>query len=390
MFKTNASRTWLTILGMGVGTSAVVALVGLGYGLQGMLLEKLVYGETLLSMNVSSPPSKIVVLDEAHLRNFLAIQHVKDVSPLASFSAIITYEGFSGNIVLQGVNPSYFKYTGINAVEGDLFTDKESGEDRNNVLVSMGMLKLFEVEDPKSAIGKRVKFRVLVSREGSEEQTEIPLEKEYRIKGVTSEEASISAMMTLAEFSSLFKIPYYERVQVRVDTSDFLNTVQAQIVEAGFTVTALSKTVEQANKIFQGVQAVLGVFGGIALVVSAIGMFNTMTVTLLERTSEIGIMRTIGASSRDIMILFVSEAVIIGFLGGLIGVGIGVIIGWTLNILLTFVASKFGGTAVNLFRYPFLFLAFIIIFSGVVGFITGLFPARRAAKLNPLDAIRYK
>ena len=71
----------------------------------------------------------------------------------------------------------------------------------------------------------------------------------------------------------------------------------------GFTVTALSKTVEQANKIFQGIQAVLAIFGGIALTVSAIGMFNTMTVTLLERTKEIGIMRTLGASPNDVKYL---------------------------------------------------------------------------------------
>ena len=83
----------------------------------------------------------------------------------------------------------------------------------------------------------------------------------------------------------------------------------------GFIVSALSQTVAQANQIFSGVQAVLAGFGGIALVVSAIGMFNTMTVTLLERTNEIGVMRTIGASPRDIQILFLAEAVVVGFSG---------------------------------------------------------------------------
>jgi putative ABC transport system permease protein len=169
-----------------------------------------------------------------------------------------------------------------------------------------------------------------------------------------------------------------------------LPSVQDEILAKGFAVTALSKTVDQANKIFQGIQGVLAVFGSIALIVSAIGMFNTMTVTLLERTAEIGVMRTIGASSLDIVILFVAEAVIVGLLGGVVGILMGVGIGEIANGLLGVVASKFGGDAVRIFKYPFLFLLFITTFSGVVGFITGLFPARRAAKINPLDAIRYK
>src|SRR6185503_7131583 len=137
------------------------------------------------------------------------------------------------------------------------------------------------------------------------------------------------------EFQSHFDVPYFERVQVRVKDGKYLGSVQDEILAKGFTVTALSKTVEQANKIFQGIQAVLAVFGGIALTVSAIGMFNTMTVTLLERTAEIGVMRTIGASSRDIVILFVAEAVIVGLLGGFVGIAMGVGIGFICNGLLS-------------------------------------------------------
>lgn len=390
MFKTNPSRTWLTILGMGVGTGAVVALVGLGFGLQSIILERIVFGETLLSLNVANPPSYIVKLDQPTLDEFAANELVKDVSGMASFSTLVTFEGLSGNAVLQGMKPSYFLYTGMKAVEGELFTDDTAFEDRNNVIVSSAMLKLFGVTDPASAIGKKMTFRVFVPQEGTDLTSEITLSKEYTIKGVSSDEASLVVIMSLDEFASYFKIPYYERVQVRVVDSDALAPMQDLILQKGFTVTALSKTVDQANKIFKGIQAVLAVFGGIALTVSAIGMFNTMTVTLLERTAEIGVMRTIGASSRDIVILFVAEAVIVGLLGGLVGIAIGVGVGWFFNGLLSVAASKFGGESVSLFRYPFMFLVFITAFSGIVGFITGLFPARRAAKINPLDAIRYK
>jgi putative ABC transport system permease protein len=210
------------------------------------------------------------------------------------------------------------------------------------------------------------------------------------VKGVSNDAASLSAMIMMSELQRYVTVKNYDRVQVRVTASAVLNATQDIILQKGYKVSALSKTVEQATKIFQGIQAVLASFGGIALIVSAIGMFNTMTVTLLERTNEIGIMRTIGASPLDIKILFISEAVVVGFLGGVVGIAIGVAIGVILNFSLNAVAGAYGGVAVTLFRYPMWFIIFISSFSGIVGFMTGVFPARRAAALNPLDAIRYK
>ncbi len=101
-------------------------------------------------------------------------------------------------------------------------------------------------------------------------------------------------------------------------------------------------------------------------------------------------MRTLGASASDIKILFISESVIVGTLGGVMGILFGLAIGGTLNGIMNVAASNFGGKSVSLFRFPMPFLVFITVFSGVVGFLTGVFPARRAAKLDPLDAIRYK
>ena len=132
----------------------------------------------------------------------------------------------------------------------------------------------------------------------------------------------------------------------------------------------------------------LALFGGIALVVSAIGMFNTMTVTLLERTKEIGIMRTIGGSPLKIKVMFLTESVLMGTLGGFVGIGIGVGGGLAINFLLSMLATKMGGQAMALFRFPLAFLLFIAVFSMIMGYLTGLFPSKRAGSLNPLDAIR--
>lgn len=390
MFKTNPSRTWLTILGMGVGTGAVVALVGLGFGLQSIILDKIVLGDSLLSLNVSNPPSLVVTLTPAVLQDFSSNAYVKDVSPLATLPALGTFQKLTGNITLEGADPSYFLYTGSQVDAGALFTDQSAATDQDQVIVTSAILQLFGIDNAADAIGKTLSFKVFVPEQGTGQSVETTLDKTYTIKGVIDDAGDLDAILTLKEFSSHFQVPYYDNVQVRVNNSGDLAPMQNYIIAKGFSVTALSQTVDQANKIFEGIQVVLAVFGSIALTVSAIGMFNTMTVTLLERTGEIGIMRTIGASARDIVILFVAEATIVGLLGGVVGIGIGAGIGELFNGLVSIAASKFGGQSVSLFSYPLDFLIFIEAFSGIVGFLTGLFPARRAAKINPLDAIRYK
>lgn len=390
-FKTNPMRTWLTILGMGVGTGAVVVLVGLGFGLQQIILEQIVFGETLLSLGVSSVGSQSLKLTTETVQRFEDNEHVLDAAPLARFPALITYKGLTGNVFIQGAEPPYLRYAGITATYGEVFTDDDAGNG-NDIMLSPAVLKLFGISDEEAEdfIGEKVSFRILVPVEGTDDIDEIYIDKEYTVRGITKEEAVLNALMMLPELRNHVGIEEYERIQVRVDTNEFLPVVEEELIEEGYRVTALSKTVEQASKIFQGIQATLAVFGGIALVVSAIGMFNTMTVTLLERTKEIGIMRTIGASPSDIKWLFVTESIVVGFLGGVSGVVMGVVFGVSINILLNVVAGQFGGQSVKLFSFPLGFLTFITLFSAGVGYLTGIFPARRASKLNPLDAIRYE
>lgn len=390
MFKTNPLRTWLTILGMGVGTGAVVILVGLGFGLQQIILEQIVFGETLLSLGVSATGARNLSITDEVITQFEETEHILDAAPLARYPALITYKGLTGNVFVQGAEPAYLRYAGITPSAGAVFVEEDI-MNGNEIMLSPAVLKLFGIEDPKAFVGQEVSFRLLVpAEEGSEVITEINIDKKYRVKGITKEEGVLNALMMLPELRNYVGIEEYDRAQVRVESSEFLEATEAALIEAGYRVTALSKTVEQASKIFQGIQVVLATFGGIALLVSAIGMFNTMTVTLLERTKEIGIMRTIGASPRDIKFLFVSESIVVGFLGGVSGILMGVTLGFVVNLLLNIAASQFGGQSVKLFAFPMVFLVFIAVFSAAVGYLTGIFPARRASLLNPLDAIRYE
>lgn len=135
---------------------------------------------------------------------------------------------------------------------------------------------------------------------------------------------------------------------------------------------------------------ILGAFGLIALIVASIGTFNTLTISLLERTREIGLFKALGMRNRDVYKLFLSESLIIGFLGGILGVAVGILAGMGIDALIALYAHKTGAENIVIFTTPWVFAAGTAGLSLVIGFVTGWYPSRRAVKMNPLDALRYE
>ncbi|MDD3102258.1 MAG: FtsX-like permease family protein, partial [Patescibacteria group bacterium] len=117
---------------------------------------------------------------------------------------------------------------------------------------------------------------------------------------------------------------------------------------------------------------------------------NTMTITLLERTNEIGVMKAIGASNKEISALFLLEATIMGFLGSIAGLLMGWLSGKILNFVLHIMAMAYSAQSVNVFYIPVWFMLTVIISTTIVGFSTAIYPAQRAGKYDPLEALRYK
>jgi putative ABC transport system permease protein len=246
--------------------------------------------------------------------------------------------------------------------------------------------------DPAEILGK--KFRLIffipsINEEGVEEVKIVEKETRFTIAGVIANDLESFVYIPLVSIKDVGFDTYLE-TKVKVENVDVMDSVRLAIVEQGFFVSALKDIIEDAQKIFGIIQIVLGLFGLVALAVSAIGMFNTMTVMLLERTNEIGIMRSIGVSRSSVRFLFLMEAMLMGFLGGVGGLLIGMLGGEIFNFGINLLASNLGGEAIDLFVTPVWFIVLIMVFSTVIGFMTGIFPARRAAKLNPLDALRYK
>lgn len=388
MFRRNRSRTILTILGISVGIGAILFLVSLGYGLQQLILNKITTSDALLSLDVITGDLDNLKMDEKLLIDIKNIPGVDKVSPLFTVQSQADINDISSELAINFSDSDFFKLDGTALKLGRFYGNTE--EDKHKIIISSTALKLFNIADDK-IFDTKIKFTLFLPNATDDKKlrNSVSLDQEFQIVGVIEDENASYAYMPFAN-SDILSNKNFSKIKVRVNDKERLDFVRNAIMEKGFTVSALSDIIEQANQVFKILQIVLASFGIVALIVSAIGMFNTMTIALLERTQEIGIMKALGATSLDIWAMFLSESVIIGFLGGACGIGIGMAGGEFFNYGVNFLAGAMGGNGIDLFYTPLWFILLIIIFSTFVGLITGFYPAKRAANINCLEALRYK
>ncbi|MDN5353112.1 MAG: hypothetical protein PWQ12_2033, partial [Clostridiales bacterium] len=181
----------------------------------------------------------------------------------------------------------------------------------------------------------------------------------------------------------------YDELRVDVDDIDHVQGVQEIIKSMGFEAYSLTDALESMKQFSSLVQAVLGGIGGVSLFIAAIGITNTMVMSIYERTKEIGVMKVIGAQLKDIKRLFLFEAAMIGFFGGILGIGISYGISFIVNSLLSGMSDGSGYYGFALQSYIPLWLALTGVgFSTLIGLIAGYYPAVRATRLSALEAIR--
>lgn len=390
MFRVSRSRTFLTILGISVGIGAILFLVSLGYGVQQMILDQITTSDALLSLDVSTGDLENLKLNEDTVSEIREIPSVAKISSLIVTQVQVNIDGISSEITANFADQAFFGLEGTKIKKGDFYSDEES--DLNKIIISSVALQLFGLEED-DVFGKKVNLTLFPPQEVGENQEiitrdSIALEGDFEIIGIVEEENS-SYIYIPFDVSYAMGSVNYSKIKVKVDAEESLNMVRDAVIEKGYIVSALSDIIEQANQIFKFVQIVLASFGIVALIVSAIGMFNTMTVTLLERTQEIGIMRALGATATDIYVMFLTEALVIGFLGGFMGLVLGIAGGEIFNYALKTLAGALGGQKIDIFFTPLWFGTTILFFSTFVGIATGFYPSRRAAKINVLDALRY-
>ena len=181
-----------------------------------------------------------------------------------------------------------------------------------------------------------------------------------------------------------YKEIFYTNLYVNVDDMEHVVEVQKQIADMGYDAYSNAEWLESEQKTMGYVQAILGGIGAVSLLVAAIGIANTMMMSIYERTKEIGVMKVLGCDMRNIQTMFLMEAGFIGLIGGTIGLLISFILSFVINKL----ASAANEYMKGISYIPLGLVVLALGFAVLVGMLAGYFPSRRAMKLSPLAAIR--
>ncbi len=261
---------------------------------------------------------------------------------------------------------------------------------KREAVVSRAMLRVLSISEAE-AIGKTFNTSFVVTgsllADSQKKVESVPVD--YTIVGVIPEDKTPIFYVPFIDLRGL-GIEYYSQAKVTARSQEVLPDVRKQIEGMGYVTTSVADTVSQINSFFASARVILGLLGMVALGVAALGMFNTLTVSLLERTREVGLMKAIGMKSVEVQELFLTESMVMAFFGGILGLLFGMLAGKALGAGLSLLAIFKGAGAIDVSYIPPSFILAILVFSLIVGIVTGIYPARRATSISALNALRYE
>jgi len=402
--KRRKLRFFLTAFGVSIGAMAIVVLVSFGAGLQrdvdrqikdfNQVEEITVSGEKTSGLNFSMgadfEKKDVKPLNDTTINELSAIDNVQTVYPNVYDSGEIKYGDKVAVFYSANSKP-------VNVVKDETkqkiaYGSYFESDSENSVILPYGQAVALGFNNPADAVGKDVILRLKSNQ------------KEYTltIKGVYSQDEKMAYNTLIPNLRAqeiwrdvkaddVKKIDgyVYTELVVRVNDVSRVSDVKSAIDAKGFGTYSYEDVAKQISRIFIVMQVVLGIVGGIALLVASLGIANTMLMSVLERTKEIGIMKAIGARGRDISSVFLSEAFLIGLFGGLFGLLLGYggahICETVMNNYIT--ANDMSSETLS-FYVPYYLSIGVVIFSVLVSSLAGYFPAKRAAKLDPVNALR--
>jgi putative ABC transport system permease protein len=390
--RRNILRSFLTILGIVIGVASVIAMVMIGDGTTANVKESISkLGTNMLTLRVGQerrgPPKEdnsakpFTEGDISAIKN--EVQNIKAVASENNTRINIVYGNKSNSASVIGTNNDYFIIKDWEVTDGRIFDESELNSGKSSCIIGTTMVKqLFGEENP---IGTNIRLKnlscnvigVLKSKGASafgSDQDEIiivPLKMfQQKIKG-DKDISSILISITSGKYIENAKTEIIslmqERRSLRVDEPDNFHIRDMEEMLSAMTSTTKMLTY------------LLGSIAGISLLVGGIGIMNIMLVSVTERTREIGTRLAIGAMENEVLLQFLVEAIVLSTLGGIIGIILGLSIGFV---------------AVDVMELAFILNNQIIMisffFSTLIGVVFGYFPARKAARLNPIDALRYE
>ena len=400
--RRNLSRSLLTVLGIVIGISAIILVTSLGAGAEGLIVGELggLGADTLVLQPGKQPhgPSDFadsLFTDSIKDRELVALGAKHNVPDLIDFTPEIfvggtaSYEGETYKPMIIGNRVQFMVETlDLALSEGTIFDDRDiRGKARVAVIGSKVRTELFGDESP---VGKYVQVKG----------------QKFRVIGVFREKGS----MVFFDVDKLLLVPYtsakaylagtdhYNEVVLRASSPDTVERVKSDVTK---TMRELHRIANVENDDFhietqQGLVAqvsmIIGVFTmflsfvvAISLVVGGIGVMNIMLVSVTERTREVGLRKALGATDRDILKQFLLEAIFLTSIGGLIGI----MIGSLLAFVAAYVITNFAGFNF-IFVFPWFGAILGTLVSSLVGVVFGLYPARKASKLSPMEALRFE
>jgi putative ABC transport system permease protein len=388
----NKMRSLLTMLGVIIGVAAIIAMISIGNGAKADISERIKsLGSNVLQIRPGSQmfggrgfgAGSVMTLkyeDAEAIRE--KAKHIAYIEPQISNRAQAKFGNKNDNIEIIGTTPEYQRVQNAKTVKGSFFSDEDVLYREKVCIIGQTVVtNFFGNIDP---IGQEIRIKNI----------------DFRVIGILEKKGSMGPFdmdnrilipITTAQ-KRVFGTDYLNSISVEVKSKDVIKDATEELEtilrrqhklpvgkESDFNIRDQSSFLETLEKTSQSFTYLLGGIAAVSLIVGGIGIMNIMLVSVTERTREIGTRKAVGAKRRDILVQFLVESLALSLLGGIIGILLGV--GGASLI------SKFAGwkTVVSV---DAILLAFI--FSASVGIFFGIYPARKAASLNPIEALRYE
>jgi putative ABC transport system permease protein len=438
-------RNGLTTVGISVGVASLVAMLSLGVGLQQLATRRLAGSGLFDTVFVTSRqdfrgfdreddakqphPEQAPVLDEAARTKITHLPNVTEVEPEIRVMGEVMSNGETHFGFVTGLPMSARENEAFDNLKGKFF----SGDNADEAILLMDFAKELDPKSPESVIGKDITLRygerqALSSEQGSGVAvggsdnpsssgddygfSVVRKQQPLRVVGLIDQEpyggmrtvsrgriflpVRTTERLNMAQFTDMRSSlrgasgKTYMTLTVRVKDPAKVQAVQDAVNQMGFRTFSVLDATKSLRRFFTVLDLFLGIFGSLALAVATLAIINTLVMAVLERRREIGVMKAIGASDSDVKRLFFTEAGAMGFMGGILGILLGLAIGKAINF----------GTAIYLTRrqlppepvwsMPPWLVGAAIVFSVVVSLVAGLYPASRAARLDPVQTLKYE